>query len=258
MSTKFILIIFITLGTYSLQIEAQNPKNLNIANTKMVLIESGYYTPLFRQNGNSEKEFVQSFYIDIHAVTNEQFLQFIKANTEWTRSKVKKIFADDSYLKDWKSDFNPGENVNPSAPVTYVSWFAAKAYSKWVGKRLPTMAEWELVAMAGKNNRGPNKDEKFNENLIRWYLAELPKQLDKVMSDEKNYWGVYDMFGLIREWTFDFNTANINGTAICGGGSAGATDLTNYPAFLRYGFNSCLSANSDLGNLGFRCAKDAK
>ena len=66
------------------------------------------------------------------------------------------------------------------------------------------------------------------------------------------------MFGLIREWTFDFNTTNINGTAICGGGSAGATDLTNYPAFLRYGFNSCLSANSDLGNLGFRCAKDAK
>ena len=118
----------------------------------MVLVKGGYYTPLFRQKGNSEKEFVKPFYMDIHAVTNEQFLRFVKANPEWSRSKVKNIFADESYLKDWQSDFNPGKNVNPSAPVTYVSWFAAKAYSKWVGKRLPTLAEWEFVAMAGKNN----------------------------------------------------------------------------------------------------------
>ena len=64
------------------------------------------------------------------------------------------------------------------------------------------------------------------------------------------------MFGLIREWTYDFSDMNINGTAICGAGSADATDLKNYPAFLRYGFRSGLKANSTLENLGFRCAKD--
>jgi formylglycine-generating enzyme required for sulfatase activity len=256
MSTKFFLIIIMTV--FSLKLNAQSQINTKVSDTKMVLVTGGYYTPLFRQKGNSEKELVRPFYLDIHAVTNAQFLRFVKANSEWSRSKVKKIFADGSYLKDWQGDFNPGKNVNSSAPVTYVSWFAAKAYSKWVGKRLPTLAEWEFVAMAGENSPGPKKDKKFNERLIRWYSAELPQRLNDVMTGDKNYWGVYDMFGLIREWTFDFNTTNINGTAICGGGSAGATDLTNYPAFLRYGFNSCLSANSDLGNLGFRCAKNAE
>lgn len=256
MSKKFFLIIILTVMSFP--INAQKIDNSKISSTKMVLIKSGYYTPLYRQNGNSEKIIINSFYLDIHAVTIGQYLLFVKANPEWSRSRVKRIFADESYLKNWQSDFNPGDSLSYASPVTYVSWFAANAYSSWVGKRLPTLAEWEFVAMGDQDSPGPDHSKAYNAKLIRWYLAELPDVLPDVLSTNKNYRGVYDMFGLIREWTFDFNSANINGTAICGGGSAGATDLTNYPAFLRYGFNSCLSANTDLGNLGFRCAKDVK
>ncbi len=110
MSTKFFLIIIMTV--FSLKLNAQSQINTKVSDTKMVLVTGGYYTPLFRQKGNSEKELVRPFYLDIHAVTNEQFLRFVKANPEWSRSKVKKIFADESYLKDWQSDFNPGKNVN--------------------------------------------------------------------------------------------------------------------------------------------------
>lgn len=252
------LFLIIVMMTFSLQINARSNESAKKSVTKMVYIKGGNYIPLFKKNGSTEKEQIKPFYLDIHAVTNKQFLQFVKSNPEWSRSNVKKIFAEQSYLKDWQSDFNPGGKVNPTAPVTYVSWFAAKAYSKWVDKRLPTLAELEFVAMADENSPGPNHSKSYNEKLIRWYLKELPVKLPNVKSTYKNYRGVYDMFGLIREWTFDFNTANINGTAICGGGSAGATDLKNYPAFLRYGFNSCLSGNSALDNLGFRCAKDVK
>ena len=251
-------LLLIMIMSSVLPVNAQRNTRTDSPVTRMVLIKGGYYTPLFKQSGGAKKEKVEAFYLDIHAVTNEQYLQFVKANPEWSRSRVKKIFADGAYLKNWESDFIPGEKAHLSAPVTYVSWFAAKAYAKWVSKRLPTLDEWEYAAQADENNPGPNHGKRYNEKLIRWYSAEMPVIIPDVMSAGKNYRGVYDMFGLIREWTYDFNTANINGTAICGGGSAGATDLKNYPAFLRYGFNSCLSANSDLGNLGFRCAKDIK
>ena len=231
-----------------------NPQKIRV--TKMVLIPGGYYKLLFKQEGEPAKELIKSFFIDVHAVTNNQFLEFVKANPVWRRSKVKRIFADKSYLRKWKDDLHVGDKVNRDAPVTDVSWFAAKAYCDWLGLRLPTVYEWEFVAAADVSKSDGRGDNKFYEKQIAWYSEKSPEKFPDVETCGKNIWGVYDMSGLIREWTFDFNNTNINGPAICGGAAADATDLTNYPAFIRYGFRSSLKANYSLDNLGFRCAKD--
>ncbi len=107
--------------------------------------------------------------------------------------------------------------------------------------------------------------ENINKNL-QWYSQRFTGQLLEVGSTDKNYWDVYDMFGLIWEWNYDFNTALVTGESrgdsdldknlFCGSGAANAKNVANYPAFMRYGFRSSLKANYTVHNLGFRCAKD--
>ncbi|ENV6340244.1 SUMF1/EgtB/PvdO family nonheme iron enzyme, partial [Neisseria gonorrhoeae] len=69
----------------------------------------------------------------------------------------------------------------------------------------------------------------------------------------------YDMHGLIWEWTEDFNSSllssgNANAQMFCSGASVGASDSSNYAAFLRYGIRTSLQSKYVLHNLGFRCA----
>lgn len=232
--------------------------------SKMVLVSSGYYIPLYSKK-DEQKQKVNSFYIDAYPVTNEEFLSFVKANEKWRKSNVKKIFADKKYLSHWKSDLELGEGINPKSPVVNISWFAAKAYSEWVGKRLPTTAEWEYTAAASKTRPDAYDDEKNIQAILKWY-SERSTKPGAVGTAEKNYWGVYDMFGLVWEWTSDFNTALVTGESredaslntnlFCGSGADNAKDVKNYPAFMRYGFRSSLKGNYTVHNLGFRCAKD--
>ena len=235
-----------------------------IMNDKMVLVTGGEFIPLYGGKGEVQK--INSFYMDVYPVTNGQFLEFVKNNPKWQRTNVKKIFADNNYLKHWNSDLNPGEYVNLNSPVVNVSWFAAKAYAEWKGKRLPTVSEWEYAAAASKNKPNEGADKENIKRIQQWYSKLNTKILPAVGSTEKNYWGVYDMFGLIWEWTLDFNTVLVSGESrgggdtdknlFCGSGSVSAKDITNYPAFMRYGFRSSLKANYTVSNLGFRCVKD--
>src|SRR5436190_17377091 len=122
--------------------------SVHAAPAGMALVPAGNYTPLFRSDTDPKTVSVSSFFLDILPVTNADFLAFVTANPLWRRSAVKRLFADTDYLKAWNDDLILGDKIDPNAPVTFVSWFAAKAYSQWKGKRLPTTAEWEYVATA--------------------------------------------------------------------------------------------------------------
>jgi sulfatase modifying factor 1 len=234
----------------------------------MARIPAGVYVPLFKASGTDATVNVQAFYLDVYAVTNGQFLEFVSANPSWRRSHVKRLFAETSYLRHWAGDLDLGPQADAlkNSPVTNVSWFAATAYSKWRNKRLPTLAEWESAAVASPNQADGSADTEHNRLILRWYSQPGWNVLPPVGSMFKNLWGIYDMHGLVWEWVADFNTALVTGDSrgdtglerqlFCGSGSVNASDFQNYAAFMRYALRSSLRASYCVPNLGFRCARD--
>lgn len=233
---------------------------------KMLRIPEGRYVPLFRGEKDPKEIVVKAFLLDAVPVTNGEFLEFVTANPKWRRSQVKRLFADEQYLKMWVGDLEIATNIFVGAPVTHVSWFAAKAYCSWRGKRLPTTAEWEYAAAASRSRVDGNNDPEFIREIRKWYSTPAPETLPRVGLERPNYFGAYDLHGLVWEWVADFNTAMVTGDArgdtgldrqlFCGSGSEGAKDRDNFPMFMRYGFRSSLQASYTVHNLGFRCAKD--
>jgi formylglycine-generating enzyme required for sulfatase activity len=232
---------------------------------EMLALPAGVYRPLFRGKDDPKEVAVRAFELDPHPVTNAEFLEFVRANPRWQRSQVKRLFADAGYLQHWAGVLEPGEGVD-ARPVTFVSWFAAKAYCQWKGGRLPTTAEWEFAAAAGYESADGAREPEFQRALLRWYSTPSPPVLAAVATGRANYFGIHDLHGLIWEWTSDFNSALVTGDArgdtgldrqlFCGAGSLGASDRANFPAFMRFGFRSSLKAGYTVHNLGFRCAKD--
>ncbi len=168
-------------------------------------------------------------------------------------------------MKDWETDEILPKNSDPQAAVTYVSWFAAKAFAKSAGKRLPTLDEWEFVAMADEESANARNKPTYSAHLINLY-NEKNRQMNKVKVSAPNFYGVYNMFDLAWEWTDDFNsimTTSDSRTAefddkglFCASAATSATDILNYASFMRYAFRSSLKANYTVSNLSFRCAKD--
>ncbi len=227
---------------------------------ELVEIEGGSYLPSYGLKTGSQVD-VESFYIDRTPVTNREFLEFVRDNQEWQRTNVKGIFAEKSYLQHWTSDLEILQGQE-DFPVINVSWFAAKAYCKSKGLRLPKLNEWEMVAMASHDKKDAREDPEFTKFILSSY--EKPKTyLKKVRLEEPNMYGVYDIHGMVWEWVEDFNSVIISGESrkegddglFCAAGSVGASDLSNYAFFMRYAFRASLKANYTIKNLGFRCAK---
>lgn len=233
------------------------------AQTKdMAEVKGGIYIPLY--GSEDEPVEVNAFLMDVYPVTNADYLEFVKKHPEWKKTKVKKLFADEAYLSTWESDTDFGE-LNPNAPVTNISWFAAKNYCESQDKRLATMDEWEFAAMANEEFPDARKIESYNKYILKWY--ETPRTYNNSVGNTyKNYWGIYDLQGLIWEWTSDFNSvfmtgesrkdSDLDSSLFCGAAAIGATDLKDYASFMRYAFRGSLKARYTVRNLGFRCAKD--
>lgn len=223
---------------------------------EMTNIPGGSYRPLYLKK-DTPMISVKPFQIDKTPVTNAEFAQFVKANPKWQRGNVSVKQAESNYLKQW--DKNGPKAADANKPVTNVSWFAAHAYCAAQGKRLPTNDEWEFVGLASELQANGSNEPSYNRTILSWY-ENGSKGLKNIRQNKPNFYGVYDMHGLIWEWTSDFNSSQITSGTLkaadfCGSGAVNSSDPSNYAAFLRYGIRTSLQPNFVLHNMGFRCAQ---
>jgi formylglycine-generating enzyme required for sulfatase activity len=234
--------------------------------TSLLPIPAGTYAPLQRTLKEAAVVPVAAFLLSEHPVTNAEFLAFVTAHPQWRRSQVSALFADQSYLAHWTDDLTPGPAAPLEAPVVRVSWFAARAYARALGLRLPTTAEWELAAAAGYTQLDGKTDEALKRDLYAWLARPVPAVLAPVSTARPNLHGIRALHGFTWEWVDDFNTAMVTGESradsglerdlFCGAGSVGAKDTSDYAAFMRQALRSSLKANNTTTSLGFRCARD--
>lgn len=241
----------------SLPLAAQRPAR-TAPGAEMARIAGGTYVPQFA-NGPARVR-VDAFAIDRLPVTRGDFAAFVQADARWRRDRVRRVHAGPAYLADWPAETVPGADRRP---VTQVSWFAARAYCAWRGKRLASTDEWEYVARASETRRDATADRAFLARLLE--LTTRRRADATVGSTFRNAYGVWDMHGLVWEWTADFNSLMISDDSratsgrdhplFCAAGVIGATDPNNYPAYLRYGFRATLEGRTTEAGLGFRCAR---
>ena len=237
----------------------------------MVQIPAGTFRPLYLKQ-NQELAQVDEFAMDVFPVTNSQYHDFVIENPKFRRDRIPSLFSDSRYLQHWILDSNgstwiPHAQMEENAVVN-VSWYAARAYCEWQGKKLPMVTQWEFVAQAGQYSQSGAGEPGFNKRILDWYAQHNAVDELQLGQSPANYWGVHDLHGLVWEWTEDFNSILVSGESradsavdrnlYCAAGSVGAADPSDYAAFMRFGFRSSLSANFSLPNLGFRCVSNSE
>ncbi len=150
--------------------------------------------------------YLEGYWIDRYPVTCGQYGAFIEtrgyenphwwsqAGWEWLQTEQVKqplYWCDDPV---WNNH-----------PVYGVSWYEAEAYSRFVGKRLPTEAEWEKAATwDGKANRCRiypwGEEEPTLEHCNHDNVIEKTTPVDAYPAQASAY-GMYDALGNVWEWT---------------------------------------------------------
>lgn len=186
------------------QPQPQEHKEINPLLTEMTVVRGGTFYRGSANGGRDEMPrhavSLSSFAIDIHPVTNDQFVRFLEAmGGEKDHNNNDIIRLRESRIKRLGGKLNI-ESGYSRHPVVGVTWYGAVAYAKWVGKRLPTEAEWEVAAEAGfEDCLYPT-----GKNIERTQANFFSSDTTAVMSYPSNGYGLYDMAGNVYEWCQDW------------------------------------------------------
>jgi len=221
-----------------------------------VLVPAGKFTMGDNENSPQREIYVDSFYVDQYEVTITRFAKFLKA-TSATETPL-----------DWES---ANVRTNGELPVIGVDWYEASAYCKFVGRRLPSEAEWEKAARGTDSRKFPWGDESANPGRAN-YENSSPKAYEGGLTSVGHFplgqspYGVDDLAGNAAEWVADWYSESFargdvrnpkgpetgTGKVMRGGGRFDPGDRIN--AMKRY-FAS--RENRD-EQIGFRCARDVR
>ena len=144
----------------------------------------------------SHPVFVNQFQFADRLVTNREFHKFINDHgyresslwlaDGWHWLQTENIERPLYWSKDLDTEFTLSgiQDIDPDAPVCHVSFFEADAYARWADARLPTEAEWEVVA----------------DRLIQGNFVENGLLHPQPLADDSTP-GIQQLFGDVWEWT---------------------------------------------------------
>ena len=246
-------------------------------NAEMIFIEGGAFL-MGCDNWHADekpvhKVYVDDFYMDKYEVTNKQYCKFlnrkgnqIEDDSTWLNIKDNKchIVIKNGYYESVKGYSNH--------PVTGVTWYGARAYTNWVGKRLPTEAEWEYACSGGNKSKGYIYSGSNNVDEVAYYRYTSGGRSDintcptcPIGTKKANELGIYDMSGNVWEWCADWYSKDYYSKSVYknpDGPSSGKLRVIRGDSW--YGNHSgprctlrvCQYPNSTTLSTGFRCVRD--
>lgn len=216
----------------------------------------------------AHKVHLDAFYIDKHEVANAQYEEFIlaggyKSKKLWTREGWD--FIQNNQIKTPLKYRQNKISTEPDHPVIGISWYEADAYAKWVGKRLPTEAEWEKTAR-GTDLRFYPWGNHMDFSKLNYFPHVTRVLAVGSFPQGASPYGVMDMAGNVWEWTADWysesyydRTPKTNPKGPSNGEyrvlRGGAWDSIRRQLQCTYRYYE--KENYQNYTIGFRCAKDA-
>jgi formylglycine-generating enzyme required for sulfatase activity len=237
---------------------------VELANAQMRLIPGGVFimgTSNGKANESPEHEVALSpFSIDMHEVTNAQYDSCVAAgNCTPAHDNDGKCVAWNgrSFMRVRLSQ----RDRDLQAPVVCITWYQARDYCNFKGKKLPSEAQWEYAALAGGNTAYAWGNEPPDSLRCAQASGGKPKRAESFAA---NPWGLFDMTGNVWEWVNDryqpdyYMTSDINDPpgsdvgqyrVIRGGG------WYSGPEQLRIRNRHWFEPSFGEVSIGFRCAK---
>ena len=201
---------------------------------------------------------LKGYWIDRYEVTNSQYAECVAVRYCNEPHELSSATRSDYFTNEAYADY----------PVIHVDWNQANAYCSWVGKRLPTEAEWEKAARGSGSYIYPwgNELPGILPMQVNQFETGDTVPVDSFPEGTSPY-GVFNMAGNVWEWTADQfdryyygKSPSENPKSVTGGvdyvirGYSWAYPFTNYQITARSS-NYVLNHTYDLG---FRCAMDEK
>ncbi len=173
---------------------------------KLLELDSNVEASRFDVEVPQRKVYLSAYLIDKCPVTNADYKKFIESGGYKQRDCWSKVGWD--YISQIKpldsGNLDSTMGGEDDCPVTNISWYEAEAFAKYVGKRLPTEAEWEKAARGTDGKVYPWGNE-FDKAKLNCSEARIEKTTPVVKYVQgRSEYGCFDMAGNVWEWTADW------------------------------------------------------